>query len=140
MPRKKKPFPYPLLTPLYELEVIGIQNKKYFVQDYNTSQLYLTYEEAVKKARETADSIAWSENIPGCDDKTVFLVRVRYGRKFSRKETIYGFSKVVYGISTGTKEMTDEITPDPTIKAFRIDEYTEQPHLTEDMFYQWDNS
>jgi hypothetical protein len=54
--------------------------------------------------------------------------------------TMYGFKKIIYVISSQTKEVTDRFTIDKRFKNLQIAEYTKQPKLTKDMFYQWDEN
>ena len=112
-------------------------------QSKQTDDVYLTLEEAKEAARTAAHNIAWREQLQKLDhpeydtEFTALLACVISGRKVSKKGNIYGFRKVVYAVSHQTKEVTDRFTLDEHYNGPQPDEYTEQPKLTKDMFYQW---
>ena len=129
---------------LYEVEVHDIEDRSRFCyMSDETSKMYLTLDDAKKAARKVAESIAWANQCntvdnPDYDTETQTLMAcILSGRKFSKNGVIYGFSKIIYAISCQTKEVTDRFVMDKRYKDLQISEYTEQPKLTKDMFYQW---
>lgn len=132
------------LEPLYEVSVYDIENRSRFCYiSHETDMIYLTLDDAKKATRIVASDIAWGKQLFALDDhnynteKNTLIVCIASGRKFSKKGTIYGFKKLIYAISSQTKEVTDRFTMDKRFKDLQISEYTEKPKLTKDMFYQW---
>lgn len=130
---------------IYEVLVHDVEDKSSpCYQSKLTSDVYLTFDEAKEAARRVAYNIAWGEQLQHLDhpeydtESLVYLACVKKGKKVSMKGTIYGFPKIVYAISHQTKEVTDRFEFDKRFKGLQPDEYTEQPKLTKDMFYQWD--
>ena len=135
------------LETIYEVGVHDIENRSClcFIND-ETSKVYLTMDDAKVAARMVANEIArlnQCETIDNPDfdtEKQTLIVCIFSGRKYSKMGTMYGFKKIIYVISSQTKEVTDRFTIDKRFKNLQIDEYTKQPKLTKDMFYQWDEN
>lgn len=132
------------LEPLYEVSVYDIEDRTRFCYSgYATDMVYLSKENAMKVAIEVAQNIAWFEQLRALDnpdyntEKQTFIVCVATGRRYSKKGNLFGFKKLIYAISSQTKEVTERFTMDKRFKDLQIDEYTEKPILTKDMFYQW---
>ena len=129
---------------IYEVSVRDVKDKSSFCyQSKLTDDVYLTLDEAKEAARREAYQIAWDSQLqhlehPEYDTESfVYLACVKEGKKVNKQGVIYGFSKIVYAISHQTKEVTDRFVFDKRYKGLQPDEYTEQPKLTKDMFYQW---
>lgn len=131
--------------PIYEVRVFDITDRGRFVyQSEYTLRVYLTIDEAKEVAHNIARGIAWDDQRRALDDPdwptedVTMIVCVMAGKKVSKNGTIYGFSKAIYTISAQPKEVTERFVMDKRFKYLQIDEYTEHPKLTKDMFYQWD--
>ncbi len=59
-------------------------------------------------------------------------------KKEKNNGTIKGITQAIFIISALPKEVTERLVMDKRFKDLQIDEYTEHPKLTKDMFYQWD--
>lgn len=134
------------LASIYEVSVYDIEDRpRVFYSSHETSQVYLTIEDAQKAAKIVANNIAFQRQSAALEkpdfnpEEKTLIVCVLGGRKVSKIGTIYGFGKIIYTISTQTKEVTDRFKIDPRFKNLYIDEYTEQPEVTSDMFYQWED-
>lgn len=134
------------LEPIYEVTWQSMSDLDYYSRNNITdNEVFLNLEEAIEAARKVAYDSAWFRQLrlldePNCGlEKHGQLAIVYYGRKYSKKGTIYGFGKVVYVISDMTEEMTKNAIMDKRVAKYEINEYTEQPVLTKDMFYQWED-
>ena len=132
--------------PIYEIEVHDIENRNRYVYDSaDTQNVYLSLEDAKKNARDIARYIARHRHTCKLDnpdyntEETTLVACVYSGRKVSKNGNIYGFKKIIYAVSAQTEEVTGRFIMDKRFKDLQIDEYTEQPVLTKDMFYQWED-
>ena len=132
--------------PIYEVRVYNIENKSKFVyqSDYTLS-VYFTIEEAKQVAQKIAYNIAFYDQMRALDEPDyptedcTLIACVLAGKRVSKNGTIYGFSKIIYAISDQPKEVTERFVMDKRFNNLQIDEYTQHPQLTKDMFYHWED-
>lgn len=124
--------------PLYEVAIHNSDNMDRQSSCYETMyEVYLTMEEALEVARKLAGESAWFAQANDMPNFTQFVC-IFYGRKYSKKtKGIYGFPKIIYVISSNTKEKTDEAVKDPRWKRYPVNEYTIPPVINEEDFYEW---